>query len=222
MNRKFQQSQTSDLQIRKMITLISIREFEIFKHRTNEYVITSIYFSKKNKNENVVMTKITRKTHLVNDLKINILIDNDFINSKKIVIDVVKEVAHIKNCNVNINIEVKTVRSIVREKMHFRKTINISPQFEMIISIHHIAISANRNFFFESDEFNFLLYAHIINAKIKDIIIQNDNNKIVHILRNCRLDHIMKFNYFNVFQIFKKLDAFNFALRQPFTNHKIN
>ena len=123
MNQKFQQCQTFDLQIRKIITLISIKKFKIFKYRTNEYVIVSIYFSKKKKNENVVMIKITRETHLVDDLKINMFINNDFIDLKKIVIDVVKEVAHIKSYNINVNIEVKTVKSVVREKKHFRKAI---------------------------------------------------------------------------------------------------
>ena len=223
MNRKFQQSQTSDLQIKKMITSISIKKFEIFKHRTNEYVIALIYFSKKNKNENAVMIKITRETHFVDDLKVNMLIDNDFIDSEKIVINIVKNVAHIESCNVNINIEIKIVKSVVRERMHFRKTIDVSFQSKIIISVHHTIISTNKDFLFESDEFNLSLYVHIINSKIKNIVIQNDNVKTVHISKNCKLNHIMKFDYSNVFQISeKKIDAFNFTLRQSFANHKID
>ena len=63
-----------------MIIFIFVKNFEIFKYRRNEYIIISIYFSNKNKNENVVIIKIMREIHLVDDLKINIFGDNNFIN----------------------------------------------------------------------------------------------------------------------------------------------
>ena len=45
------------------------------------------------------------------------------------------------------------------------------------------------------------MYAHFINAIIKVILICNDIEQVVQILKNTRLDRLMKMNYFNVFYI---------------------
>ena len=91
----------------------------------------------------------------------------------------------------------------------------------MIISVHHTAISADKNFLFKSNELNLFLYVHFINFEIKKIVVRNDSNKIIHVPKNCRLGHIMKFDYPNAFQIFEKTDASNLVLRQPSADHKI-
>ena len=51
-----------------------------------EYVIYEIYFLEdKNKNENIVITKIIlREIYIIDNLVINILIGNDILISKKI------------------------------------------------------------------------------------------------------------------------------------------
>lgn len=151
MNRQFFKTQF-DAFIRKMTISISIRDLRTTKHVSNEYVIVSLFFSSKNKENNVVMTKITREIYLVDDFKINILIDNDLLDSKRITIDVTKKFAYIESCDVIVDIEIKTIRIVVHERVHARKVVDVSSRSKMIILVHHTTISTNRDFLFESND----------------------------------------------------------------------
>lgn len=185
--------------IRKMTSSIFVCDLEIAKHMLNKYVIVSLYFLSKNKNENVVITKIIRKVYFVDNFKANMLIKNNLLDLERITIDVAWKFAYIKSYDIIMKIEIKTTRTIVYERVHSRKTIDVSLRSKMTISIHYIVISIDRNFLFESNNTNLSLYAHIINVKITSILIKNDNDKTIYVLRNCRLDRIFEFDFSNAF-----------------------
>ena len=65
-----------------MITSLTIRKIIIDQHQTFEYVIASMYFLDQ-KNDKIVKIMIRREIHLMNNLKINMLIDNDVIDFEK-------------------------------------------------------------------------------------------------------------------------------------------
>ena len=100
-----------------MTTFISIRELDIVKHMSDEYAIINIYFFEKNKNDNSVIAKITREVYLINNLKINMLINNDCINLKKIIINKAKDTTYIDSCDVIIAADIRTSRIIVQISM---------------------------------------------------------------------------------------------------------
>jgi hypothetical protein len=60
-----------------MITLLNVRNLEINKHKTFEYIIASIYFAEKIAQKKFIREVIRRKMHLMNDFKINMFIEND-------------------------------------------------------------------------------------------------------------------------------------------------
>ena len=90
--------------------------------------------------------------------------------------------------------------------------------------MHYTTISFDRNYLFESNELKFSIYVHLVNFNIKQIIVRNESNQIVHIFRNYRVDHIIEINYINVFQI--HVDEINhvvdLTLRRFVQKHKIN
>ena len=220
-DREFFKKQTSNISIRIMTILISIRDFDTTQHWFNDYVITLIYFSNK-KNEIVVKTMITREIHLIDDLKINMFIENDFMKSKKIDINVTKKIVHIDSCDVIVALNVKISRIIVHTSIHARKTIIVFSHIEIVLSIHFIIISANRNFLFESKNFNLSFYVHLTNAEFKNIIVKNDSDKFVHISRNCRVKRMIELNFPNAYMITidDDNDVVEFAMRKSFTKHK--
>ena len=57
-----------------------MRDLEFNKHKILKYLISPLYLS----SENVIIKLIFRKTHIVNDLKINILINMNIMMSKQI------------------------------------------------------------------------------------------------------------------------------------------
>ena len=165
MNQNFFITQISDVRVRKMIISILIRDLNISKYMFDEYVIMNIHFSEINKNKNSVMIKIIRETHLIDNLKVNIIIKNNCIESKEIAVNNVKKTVYIDSCDVIVVADIKISRIIIQTSVYSRKTVVISSQFEIIISIHYIIISDNRDFLFESiDQLNLILYAHLIDA----------------------------------------------------------
>ena len=149
MNRNFFKIQAFDVIIKKMIIFISMLELSINKHMFDKYVIIDMYFLKY-KSDNSVMIKITRETHLINDLKVNMLIDNDCIDFEKIIINFAKNIVYINSCDVIVAVNVKTFRIIVQISVYARKIVIMSLQFEITISVHYIIIFNDRDFLFES------------------------------------------------------------------------
>ena len=222
-DREFFKRQTSNISIRTMIISISIRDLDTTQHWFNDYVIIFIYFSNK-KNEIVVKAMITREIHLIDNLKINMLIENDFMKSKKIDINVTKEIAHIDSCDVIVALNVKISRIIVHTSIHARKTIIVFSHIEIVLSIHFTTIFANRDFLFESKNLNLSLYVHLTNVEFKNIVVKNDNDKFVHISRNCRVERMIELDFSNayVISIDDDNDVVEFVVRKSFTKHKIN
>jgi hypothetical protein len=70
------------------------------------------------------------------------LIGNDIIKSKEIIIDVKKRKVIIGNCDVTIIVEIKSFKSISRS-IYLRKTIIISSRTKMLVVVHHFNILKN-------------------------------------------------------------------------------
>ena len=222
-DREFFKRQTSNISIRTMMISIFVRDFDTTQHWFNDYVIIFIYFSNK-KNEIVVKTMITREIHLIDNLKINILIENDFMKSKKIDINMTKKIAHIDNCDVIVALNVKISRIIVHTSIHARKTIIVFSHIEIVLSIHFTTIFADKNFLFESKNLNLSLYVHLTNVEFKNIVVKNDNDKFVHISRNCRIKRMIELDFSNAYVISVDDDnnVVEFVVKKSFTKHKIN
>ena len=222
-NREFFKKQTSNISIRIITISISIRDFDTTQHWFNDYVIIFIYFSNK-KNEIVIKIMNTREIHLIDNLKINMFIENDFMKSKKIDINVTKKIVYIDNYDVIVALNVKIFRIIVHISIHARKTIIVFSHIEIVLSIYFIIIFANKNFLFESKNFNLSFYVHLTNVEFKNIIVKNDNNKFFHISRNCRVKRIIELNFSNIYMITidDENDVVEFTIKKSFTKHKIN
>ena len=102
-------------------------------------------------------------------------IENNFINSKEIFIDIVNKKIHIVFCDVNIFIYFKIFKKIFHKKVHVFKFINVFSMSKIIIVVYNnVIISLNKNFLFKLNEFNVLIYIHIMNLKTREILIQNE------------------------------------------------
>ena len=72
----------------------------------------------------------------------------------------------------------------------------------MIVVVHHVELSITKNFLFESnDNFNFILYAHFVDAFTKSIVVRNDKKFSIMIFKNFRLNKIFEIDFFNNFHI---------------------
>ena len=153
------------------------------------------------------------------------LIENNLIESKKVNINITIKSTHIKNCDIIIVLNVKISRIVVQTLIYVRKIILIFLYIEIILLIYfNNIVSNNRDFLFEFNNLNVLLYAYLININFKNIFVKNDNNKIVQILRNCRVKRMIELDFSNVFQIHvdENNNMIELAMRKLFFNYKIN
>ena len=148
-DREFFKRQTSNISIRTMTISISIRDLDTAQHWFSDYVIIFIYFSSK-KNEIVVKVMITREIHLIDNLKINILIENNLMRLKKIDINMTKKLLTLTIAMSSSHWMSKfLVLSFTRRFMHVRqssclRTLKLSCRFTSSLYLQIETFYSNR------------------------------------------------------------------------------
>ena len=82
-NRTFLSENYSTIKIKKISTLITIKEINNNKYEISEYIKIKIYLSNKNK----IIVLIEREFYIIDNLTTKTLIEIDIIKSKEIVLD---------------------------------------------------------------------------------------------------------------------------------------
>ena len=214
----FFENQSKNVSIRTMTTFITIRNLEINKHQTDKYTIVFMYFEEKNKIDDTVKTVIIREIHLIKNLKINLLIENDIFEFELIDISTSTNIAYIENCDVTISITINVKFRSQHMSVHVLRTTSISFKSKRLLKIYNIILS-ERNYFFESFvSVNFAIYAHVINSKTKSVLVRNDSEEIITVSRNFRLNTLNEINYFSAYAI--DTSNVDLALRSSLTIHK--
>ena len=92
----------------------------------------------------------------------------------------------------------------------------------MIIFIHHLIdeLLVNRDFLFEFDESNLILYVHIVDANIKIVLIINDSNNVVKISRNFRLNKLIEFDFSQIYHLNENENVVELTKRKFKFEHK--
>ena len=195
-----------ELFVRTITNFIIIREIEFNKHKTSKYVIIFLYFL----DENVIVILTLREIHIVNDLKINVLININIVILEKIDILTSQAKAEINNYNINVFIKIRIKDRAVVHLMHIKKLIIISPHIQLTIPIYYFNF-LNRDFFFELDHLDSILYAHFVDSFLHAILIKNNSNQHVKILKNLHLNTIQKADFDNCYYItFEKKNVVKF------------
>ena len=96
-----------------------------------------------------------REIHLINNLKINILLKNDVIELKKIDINIINKMIYIDNCKIIVNLKIRIFKISMHIFVHVRKNIIMSSYNKLILFVHYIAILFNKDYLFKSNELNF-------------------------------------------------------------------
>ena len=105
-NRAFLLKQALKIYIYIITSSISVRGININYYSTNEYILLKVYLSK-TRNGIDIRVKIIREAHLIDDLKIRMLLSTDIIKPKKIDIIIFKNQAYIESYDTTIQINLK-------------------------------------------------------------------------------------------------------------------
>lgn len=83
-----------------MSTLLKIRGINALKHKSAKFPVLSLYFPGKNNTEQLVYAALNCEIHLVEGLQANLLIGNNILSSKRVVINIGRKNALIESCGV--------------------------------------------------------------------------------------------------------------------------
>ena len=144
------------------------------------------------------------------------LIEINIIMSEKINIIISTSTASVESCQIKIlqKIYIKSRERVVIQSIYIKQFVIILSHFEIYISVHHAALP-DRNFFFEPDQSQLLLYTHLVNVFMTAVIVKNDFNQIIKILRNLRLKIVQKADFDNCYYIIsEKVDVVELTTRR--------
>lgn len=200
-DKKFIFTKINDLRIQKMITLFQIREMDFIIYETDEFVMILIYFLEKNKNEQSTLACIIQKIYLIDNFKVNMLIDNDIIKFENFVIDISKRTAIIESCEIITNLFIKQRKLFVKTNILSNHRIIMTFDTQARISFDY-NISKERNFLFQFFiESSCMMFYHLINLYISEIIMRNNLLQFVIISKKFCLKFVSKLTYNHCFQI---------------------
>ena len=92
---------------------------------------------------------LRRELYIINNLRIKILIKNNIIRFKEIVINVVNKKIKIDNYDITINIIARSRDEFIRRKIYIKVSIFVSSHSEIMLLIKKINLFNNRDFLFK-------------------------------------------------------------------------
>lgn len=102
--------------------------------------------------------------------------------------------------------------------MHVKVGATILPHTKQIIPIHDLSIPHSRDFLFQLDKVSFPLSAHLIDADVVGLPIENNTSKPIYISRNFRLGRVQELTYPNGLRLHSK--EAELAKQTPYLQHR--
>lgn len=190
--------------IKSMTSLIFVRDIDNIIHQLIKYILVTFYVNETLSSFKSVVISIIREVYLVNNLKINMLIDIDILVSERMILNMNLITLFIKSCkNLTIIINVMIRKnSNSKRTVRVKDRISISSHSQTNISIlvrQQDQLSNDRDLIFEScydrdfDQSDDL-YAHVVNVSLSFVQIRNAINRLVTVQRYAKLRKIVKFS----------------------------
>lgn len=189
--------------ISKMASPLRVRGVGSSQHETSEYLVTPCYFPGIDKHGNEVLACARREIHIVDGLRANMLIGNDFIGPEGISIDIANQKAYIGSCKTSITVTARQRGQYIRRKIQALSATVIPPHSETFVPVKTSTLSLpeDRDYIFEpTTQANLILFAHLVDSKMTGILARNDSDHQVEIPRKLRLGVVTEINYENCFQ----------------------
>ena len=139
---------------------------------------------------------IRREIHIVDDLFVKALIEINIIKSKTIILDTAKNITIIESYNIQISMSIIVKDSRTNTVIVSKARFVISIHFFLTVSIDSIDLSSERDLIFESKQINTLtLFVSIVDNSLssQDVIVRNDTNLSVTLVRHVRLNKVLKY-----------------------------
>jgi hypothetical protein len=211
----------SNVIVRQIFEFVLIREIDDREHENSNYVILNLYIDEKIKNKSIIV-HIKRDVHIIDDLKIKMLIDFDIIYSKKMTIDLKKKKFIIINCDLTISITCTSTIFRINRIFRFKQIVIIFTHTILIVFFkfqkNKFELFVERNYIFQSHVIfiNFdakeNIMIHIMNNNFSFVHVRNVTNKFIILSKHIKLNKFFDYDekncyYANVFEIYLIVDV---------------
>lgn len=192
--------QQSSIKVNTSSSLIFVREIDDKVHSSSNFVKLSMYISEVNVKEST-MTQITQTFHLIDKLRVKMLINMNVIESEDEIIDLSARRFRL-TCEVIVELKITSSTSRVDRavRVHYQITVLLYSIMNVSVRVREKNVqSAKRDYVFHSQitslnldiEDNVL--AHIVDVNIFMIQIRNVTKKSVVLLKNVRLEKMLNY-----------------------------
>ena len=177
---------------------ISVHSLRTATHQVNEYITLDIYLSGTDRRT----AHVSDEFHLVNNLKINMLIETNILTVKKITVKLQSKdsTAVIESCqNVIISLYITTrSNACTNWAVTSNEYTVISPQAQiavLITSFSEAELLNDRDLLFESENVSteLAVYALIINHTMSEVLVYNEFKNSVILLQKTHLSQIIEY-----------------------------
>ena len=203
--------------IRQLIVSLSVRDIDNNIHNFSEYVVVDLFMNDhvvKTEKKNSATNRFSAEIHIVDELKINLLIDNDVFNAQRVSLDLKIQIATLISCsNLEIFIDI-TAKKNADQRRTIRFKINFKISAEVIVQMsisYHDSLSNDRDFFFEFQcnqllDLNEDVFAYIVDAFLNHVMIRNIIQHSVILQKRVRLKTLIDYNQQKCYNLTSDVD----------------
>ncbi len=178
-----------------MVYVLKIRDIGSNVYAINKQIIINLFISIII-NKKKVITHLRRETHIIDNLKINILLKIDTLALEKILLNFKDKTTIIDSYNIKIDVII-TPKSIRLRKPLFyqsRITIPVYGSTKILIEVYKFLLN-NKDYIFEPKYNRIFFFISVVDANLSFINIINDTKFSFIIPARTRLDEIQDYNY---------------------------
>lgn len=185
-----------------MSTYLKVNGIGASKYKSAEFAALFLYFPGKNNAREVVYASLECEIHLVEGLRVNLLICNNILSPKNIVINIAKKTALIRSCKVTIEVNAKQQGQFFAKKLLSSQESVIPLCSEALVPLVRVLLPDNWDFlFYPTAQANLTLYTHIVDYKILRILVKNTFDQSLRVRCRHKLGHMLDIIYDNCFLI---------------------
>ena len=194
------QSHLSHQKMSTMSTHLNVSGIGTLRHKSAQFATISLYYSGENQAGQQVYAPIKCELHLVDGLRVNILVGNDILSPESFAINISKNRALIGICGVTIAINARQRRQFLRRKLLASYNNMIPPCSKSMIPLAPVSLPDDRDFLFHpTTQANLSLYMRIVNHTTTKILVSNTSDRPLRVPRHQKLGHIIDICYENCF-----------------------
>lgn len=160
-----------------MTTSLKVRRIGYLKHKLDEFVSISLCFPSTNSRNCLAYAYIYHIFHLVKGLKVNLLVNNNIIATKSVIIDLTIRTAMISSCQIIIYVIARPRYYPVERKVLVHRSLIIYSESEILVQFVYSDFSNDQDFVFNpTPHSHFMLFCYIFNNPNYKMLVWNKSH----------------------------------------------